>query len=735
MMHLHTAKEKSATSLLMKQMFSLLLSVALLTTWSAPAFAVAENVGPAGSPYASEAVGNAAGYMVLNGGAAWTLNVAAGSSVFTDNIAGPYNVSALDTNNANLTIANLLGSSTVYGIIGNTALFAQVNATGGVGTTVNFQGDVNTTAMGVGAGTVAFNSGTLTNVAAVTFTGDGTVNVAANTRVTGALTEAAGQTGTLNLYGAAAGVSQWTGAVGTAGMRSVNVVGTGITSQITGAVDTYAFDLGTNLLNISGNINLRGLTNSINTTLSSATVYGHIIEVGGATTFAAATGVNVTIPTGTYIPVGTNFYIVDSVAGPGTSIVTVTPVGGTNPLYSFTATPTLTGDLTIQITGVPMQAAPSPATAALVTLPQTPEVLAILTPLNALTDVNEIADANAQLDPSPSSLAAPFVAFEGARGFQNLWLSRLNECGTFGSPKDKNSENSPEKNSSCNEDRNQGWWIKGFGNWGSQDSRGGLTGYNAATLGTMVAYDVPIGKETRAGVGFGYANTGIHGKKFDARTDVNSYRGTLYMGHELGAWFINESFSFGWNEYDGKRRVAFTGVDKTAKADYDGQDYTGFLSAGYHFWGPKKIAITPIASLQYTNVHVGSYLEKGATSGVNLNADARNYNFFESGLGATVERAFTNRTGTYVPEGHFKWFHEFSNPRMEQTATFEAGGDPFVTQGVKASAETYNVGAGLKLLECNCGWRKFSVEAVYDFFWRSNGYKANQGTVRFTHRF
>jgi len=51
MTHLNADKENLSKNIAMKRMLCLLLSVAFLTTWSTPGFAVAEAIGPGGSPY------------------------------------------------------------------------------------------------------------------------------------------------------------------------------------------------------------------------------------------------------------------------------------------------------------------------------------------------------------------------------------------------------------------------------------------------------------------------------------------------------------------------------------------------------------------------------------------------------------------------------------------------------------------------------------------------------------
>jgi uncharacterized protein with beta-barrel porin domain len=637
----------------------------------------------------------------------------------------------------------------VYGNIGVTQpggpFLLNIDA-GAAGATVNFLGSVFATTLNVtGTGAVNFNSGS-TNTTATNFGGDGTISLAPNTTVIGALTTTAGaNTGTLSLGSG----SVLDGAVGGAiGLRAINVVGgdntAGVSAGITGAVNAYSFSLGTNTLNIGGALTL-ATDGVINTTLAgtSPTQYGHIVPTGAAN-LGPRLGVDVTVPSTAYIPVGTLFNIVDATSGTNGSVVTVAVKDPTNPLYAFSPVPlagTTNGLVTIKTDTIPMlvpvepppgvplpPVAPiaAPVVPVLVDIPNpSPDLTNVLAPINALTDPAAVVNAEAQLAPSTPSLAAPLVTFQGIRQFQNLWLSRLDMC--------SQEANQPDANCLGNEPRS-GWWVKGFEYFGSQDARGAFTGYDSRILGTMIAYDAPIGLDTRAGLGFGYARSTINGDTFDASTDFDTYQATAFIGHERGPWFVNGSVSFGWNEYSSMRHIVFPGVDRTANAKYGGQDYTAFVNTGYHFFA-QKFTITPLASLQYSRMHLNSYTETGAGD-IDLKVKSQNYDFLESGLGVKAERYFSYRGGAIVPEAHFNWFHEFSNPAMEQTAEFTtAGSSSFRTPELRTADNMFNAGAGLTLLSCVCSATTWSLEAVYDHDWNNDGYYANKVMMRFTSRF
>jgi outer membrane autotransporter protein len=721
----------------MKRTLFLLVFVAVIAVWCTPSFATMIYT----TDNQTFAAASSAQNIILNfGNNTFYLNIGA---VVTDTVDiytanGDYSQLAVSTTaNAQGKLV-FKGSSTVYGAIGNTSGSLALNSiTANDGTTLSFLGPVNlyTGNLSVGTGTVVnFKSGSIgNNTLAMNFTGDGTISLNPNTTVIGALTTYAAQKGTLELGSG----SILDGAVGGAtGLKVINVIGgdntAGVSARITGAVDTYSISLGTNILNIGpvGGAATGALTihdaGVIDTTIASSSVYGHIVPQG-ALTIGPTLNINVTVPGTTYIPVGTPFNIIDGTSG-GVSVVTVTDP--TNPLYTFSPDPLAgtagDGKVTIKMAGTPVTSASNPVGSVLDTAPSSPDLDVVRNAVNNLTSTSAINDAESQLAPSTPSLAAPQVTFQGIRRFDNLWSSRLERCGQV---------SEPNENQDCRDSKpRSGWWAKGFEYEGHQNARENSTGYTTRTMGTMVAYDRPISENTRVGVGLGYARTTINGKKFDASTDFDTYQLMAYIGHERGNWFVNGNASIGWNNYSSMRHIQYTGVNRKADAQYNGQDYTLFASTGYHFYA-KKFTITPLASLQYTRMHLSGYKESGAGD-VNLKAKSQGYDFLESGLGVKVERYFTSRKITYVPEVHFNWFHELSNPFVSQTTHYTApGSSSFKTSGLRVADDTYNVGGGLSLLSCSCSATNWSLEAVYDHEWRDDGYHANQVMLRLTSRF
>jgi len=784
------AKSKSAMRrLLLVPSFGLAMAA-----WSSSS--LAQQVINGATPTPLSPTGVTGGVAMTGQGGGGTLNVGTVGGpemdIYTNNSSGgavtnPL-LQAVSTDASSLSNIVFNSSSNVYGAIGITnpggPFFNNISG-GADGTAVNFMGGVYGTITTVtGAGSLNFQSGA-TNITATNFAGDGVISLGPNTTLIGAVTNSAANTGALSLGSG----SVLTGAVGGAtGLKAINVVGgsnsAGVSASISGAVNAYSFNLGTNTLNIGGALTVANNTASgvINTTLASPTVYGNIRPVG-ATNLGPALLVDVTVPSTAFIPVGTQFNIIQTQTGTvqsGTngSVVTVTVLNPTNPLYTFSAVPvagTVNGLVAITTTGIPLLApvAPPPGappvvitppglppivvpptTAPLppvapIAAPVVPAILSagatasptsdlvtnVLPAINALTTPAAVVLAVAQLAPSNSDLSAPLVTFQGSRAFQDMLSSRLDQslCDQLGQT---DGRHRTDQGSICPENSpHSGWWVKGFGYFGDQSAEGAFPGYDSKIFGGMLGFDTPVADDTRLGVGAGYERSTIDGKQFVNDTDFNTYQAMVYLAHDTGTWYLDADAAYSWNSYSAMRQILFPGIDRTALANYDGRDLTGLVTTGYHLFS-QGLVVTPLASLQASRIGLDAYTETGAGD-IDLNVNSQHYTFLESGLGIKVARPFSTGDGAYaLPEIHFKWLHELDNPTLENVAAFTVAGSPsFTTLGLRSAADTFDVGAAFSLFSCGCSSRRWSVDAVYDYYWRNDKYSAQQVMLKVAGRF
>lgn len=637
---------------------------------------------------------------------AGTLTITDDQNINTNNDLG----GALTTDATDTAELLFLGDSTVTGDTGQPGvLFLNINA-GADGKVVNFNGDVHATTTEIsGTGTINFNGDV---ISAPVFVGDGFLNLGAGNSLTGAITTNTANTGTLTLNSG----SSVDGAIGGAsGLKQIIV--SGGDASITGAVQAQGFSLGANTLTITGALTTN-VDGTIRTTLAGNTVYGNIlpsgssnIDAGGITVIPTVTGV---------LTAGTQFTIVDGLSGTNGATVTVL---NTNPLYTFSAVPTTTGDVLITVESVSV----SPAADVLLEAPAAADsdLLAIQAAILTLPNTATVKNALLQLSTTSTNLAAPLVARQASRLIDDILQARVDEI--QGLCCDSNCKpNKPRSVRSCKGDKQpSNWWAKSFGHLGDQNNVSDNNGYDTKTYGLVLAYDRPMGVDTRIGLSAGYANSTINGNGTSSETNIDSYQLTGYLNYMPGPWYVQGALTAGTDSYDGQRQITFEGVNRVANADYDGQHYSALVTAGKHIYFDQAVTVTPFASLERSRINVDSYTERGAGD-VNHRVGDQDYNFTQSSLGVKIERIIQSGASTYSPEAHVKWLHDFSDTATEQTAAFTGGGSAFNVKGIEQDRDMYNVGAGITFLSCDCDKNSWTVKGQYDYKWNDSDYSSNQ---------
>jgi len=509
-------------------------------------------------------------------------------------------------------------------------------------------------------------------------------------------------------------------------------------ATIVGATSAQTFNLGLNTLTNTGALNLpAGLV--INTKLVSNALFGNI-NIGAATdSIAAGVTINVDASAGPILTPGQPLFIVSAGAGTSNAPITVT---SNSVLYTFTGL-NLNGNLEIFPTFIPpANVVTNPAASTVGTV--LPGLIAIaaanpgsdlatvVSALLSLPTAATLTDALLQIAPASGLIGVSRESFNTTKQFQRLWLEHLryNRC-----LRHVAACCSPRETACCNpcqdvcEDLTI--WADGFGYYGHQDNKDHFNGYQDNTWGTMLAFEMPLFCGWRVGLGGGYAYSNLDEKKFDNHTDIHNYQGTLYFSYDTTPWFVDGGFSFGWNRYDGTRHIVFTGIDRTAHAEYDGKEYTGFLATGYQYYC-NGFEITPLVSILYSHLQLDDYTEKGANS-LDLHINKQNYNYLESGLGIKLAYLFQTSCGLYIPELHTRWLHDFYDRGLDLTSSFTGIGTAagnFRNKGPRIDPNTWNIGGSITCMASD----NFSIMAVYDYE-RSRTYYDHQGLLELSYDF
>jgi len=135
-------------------------------------------------------------------------------------------------------------------------------------------------------------------------------------------------------------------------------------------------------------------------------------------------------------------------------------------------------------------------------------------------------------------------------------------------------------------------------------------------------------------------------------------------------------------------------VNGKASSDYLGHQFSGYLEGGYKFEN-KTFDIIPLLAVNYTNLHLNSYTEKGAGL-FNLDVDSQNYDTLQLGAGVRISRAIDNKNIIFTPELHFRYFYSVINDDQQVTSKFTGGGMAFKTTGFKPAASNFELGGRIE---------------------------------------
>ena len=203
-------------------------------------------------------------------------------------------------------------------------------------------------------------------------------------------------------------------------------------------------------------------------------------------------------------------------------------------------------------------------------------------------------------------------------------------------------------------------------------------------FGTAIGVDKAVSDHMRLGIAAGYGYTDVKSKAAGSpSTDINSWQGAIYAGYDARTkqeqarmhqetgrlrtpvcrnfYYVDSLFAFTQNNYDTRRNVFLGDTTRTAKGEYNGQQYSTSIEAGYtmNLKGTGALEITPFTTLDYAFLYLHDYTEKGADA-LNLHVEGEGYNLLTQGWGMKFAYPFrTKKHGTYIPSLRAAWVFDY----------------------------------------------------------------------------
>jgi outer membrane autotransporter protein len=228
-----------------------------------------------------------------------------------------------------------------------------------------------------------------------------------------------------------------------------------------------------------------------------------------------------------------------------------------------------------------------------------------------------------------------------------------------------------------------GAWLDGFGAFGSIQGSGSAFDADYQIGGGAVGLDYRATPEVAVGGAFAYAYTDLDYPDQPASGHANSYLGALYGAYGSRRLHLGASGRFGYHEMESARGIAFSDIDRSARADFDGQDYGGRVEAAFELLPDAPAHVQPVAAFSYVHLVSDDFTEQGADS-LDLEVDDQTVDSLVSEAGARLYARFEIEEGAwFAPELWARWLHEFGDTdrRIDVSLSGAATGGAFLVAG------------------------------------------------------
>lgn len=169
---------------------------------------------------------------------------------------------------------------------------------------------------------------------------------------------------------------------------------------------------------------------------------------------------------------------------------------------------------------------------------------------------------------------------------------------------------SPLLTCSCRQDEGH-VWAAPFGNWLTEKSREGQTGFHADTWGVSLGVDVEALAGWTLGLGASGQKSTIDWNSGAGNGHSQGLYGSFYTDFTGEDFFLSLSSLFGMDWFDPVRRLPSESA--AAASSYTGFDGMGQLSAAY-FFGAPSCHLFPYADVDLFYLHTHSFQETGGGS-------------------------------------------------------------------------------------------------------------------------
>lgn len=229
-------------------------------------------------------------------------------------------------------------------------------------------------------------------------------------------------------------------------------------------------------------------------------------------------------------------------------------------------------------------------------------------------------------------------------------------------------------------DKNR-FWLEPFGASLSVQSAGFQTGFQGNSGGVCFGYDREISPEWTLGIASAWNRSNFRWHQSRGNGHIIGLFAGPYSDWRFGNLALSANLLLGKDFYQTQRKIAFSNIKRTAKAEFHALDILAGYRSAYLFGSPAAF-FYPYANFDYLYFRTESFEEKKA-QGLSLQVGKRGDGILRSelGIGAKVQDHNEKRTGCLSPEVRLAYVNMSPLQKPKYEAHFTGTRIPFYIRG------------------------------------------------------
>jgi outer membrane autotransporter protein len=156
--------------------------------------------------------------------------------------------------------------------------------------------------------------------------------------------------------------------------------------------------------------------------------------------------------------------------------------------------------------------------------------------------------------------------------------------------------------------------------------------------------------------------------------EANTWPIMAYAAYLPQTFYAYGSLGYTLNLYNMERNIIFAGINRTAKSSPTGNQFNAYGEAGYDLKTSPMI-VTPVVSLAYSSLWVGSFTEGGAGA-LDLKVAPQYADSLQTGVGAKLTVPLKVKSAKVLPQIYATYQHEFLDGTRGIDARLSQAGSP-----------------------------------------------------------